>query len=555
MRLRFWLPAIVTVSGAFAQPSPMVAPHSVVNSASIVPASIPGGWIAQGSIFSMYGTNLGPAQPLTQTGFPLSTQLGSFIVRVVQGTTVANAIPIYASPTRIDAIMPSTAPLGMVSIQVLNGVVRGNMAPARVTGASFGIYTANQIGFGPGQIQNINDDGSTTQNTAASPAVQGQTVTLSGTGLGAIAGDDSQPPADGDIPQATVEVFVGGESTTVVSNGRDPCCGGQDQITFQVPADALLGCYVPVLVRLNGTVPSNSATMAISSDGSACSDPGNPLSNAIINGGDLALAVALRSAIREDIGTKSPTDVISDNAALYLRTETGGSQAFNPVFSLPPPGSCMTLAGAGDWFTKGAIPGTAPGGGYFKGPANLAITGQGSSKIVPLGSPNGLAMLKIGSFVSTFAKVPSTIFLNPGNTYLTAAAAAPLGGISASLVMPAVPNWSNRDQVSPIDRTQDLTVTFDPVDPSLTVLIAGGAVDVPTYSTALFACVAPPGSNSFTVPAAVLSTLPASRPLPIDTKGILYVGTVSAPASFSPAGIDFGIGLAVALNGKTVIFQ
>lgn len=92
------------------------------------------------------------------------------MVRVIQGATTLNAIPIYVSATRIDAIMPSNVPLGMVSIQAANGAVRGNMAPARVTDASFGISTANTIGIGPGQFMNLNDDGSTTQNTAASPA-------------------------------------------------------------------------------------------------------------------------------------------------------------------------------------------------------------------------------------------------------------------------------------------------------------------------------------------------------------------------------------------------
>ena len=547
MRLRVQMPVFfaLAAASAWAQLQPTIAPRSMVNAASLTPASIPGGSIAQGSIFSIFGTNLGPANPLTQTNFPLDTQLGGIVVRVIQGTTTLNAIPIYASATRIDAIMPSNAPLGMVSVQAANGVVRGNMAPVRVTDASFGIYTINQIGFGPGQVMNLNDDGSAAgQNTAASPAVQGQTIQLIGSGLG----------ANGDFPPVTVEVFVGGEASTVVSSGRSGDVGGQDQITFQIPDDALLGCYVPVMVRLNGTVPSNTATIAISSDGSACADAVNPFSNAIITGGKLAFAVALRSSVREDVGTLTPTDVVSDNAAIYLRSESGGSLAFNPVFSLPPPGSCITQSGAGDWFTRSAIPGTEPSAGYLKGPANFSVTGQGSGKSAPLAA-TGLGMAKVGSRISIFAKVPSTIFLGPGNTVISAGATPTVGGISTTISMPPVPNWSNRDQITNIDRTMDLTVNFDGIADGQTVMIVGGAVDVPTYSTALFACVAPPGATSFTVPAPVLAAIPASRRLPIQTKGVLYVGTASVPTTFTATNIDFGIGIGLALNGKTVVFK
>lgn len=38
----------------------LIAPRGIVNAASFMPAALPGGPIAQGSLFSIFGVNLGP---------------------------------------------------------------------------------------------------------------------------------------------------------------------------------------------------------------------------------------------------------------------------------------------------------------------------------------------------------------------------------------------------------------------------------------------------------------------------------------------------------------
>src|SRR5262249_57512777 len=87
---------------------------------------------------------------------------------------------------------------------------------------------------------------------------------------------------------------------------------GVDQIVLTVPADTPLGCWVPLTVRTGGAVSSNTVTIAISSDGSRCSDGGNPLTQAFVNGGGLAALNLIRATTRQDVGVTAPIDLASD---------------------------------------------------------------------------------------------------------------------------------------------------------------------------------------------------------------------------------------------------
>lgn len=140
-------------------------------------------------------------------------------------------------------------------------------------------------------------------------AQPGQTMILWGTGLGAVP-DDTVAPTAGNLA-AKVEVFVGGVSAQVTYSGRTPCCAGTDQIVFTIPQNAPLGCWVPVFVRTNGTTLSNAVTIGIGS-GSTCSDPQNPISAALVQGGKLGGFAAVQRSTHEDVGVKTPVDVTAD---------------------------------------------------------------------------------------------------------------------------------------------------------------------------------------------------------------------------------------------------
>jgi len=67
-----------------------------VNSASFAKSDLPNGSLAQGSIFSVFGSNMGPAALAQSTSFPLPTELAGTSVQVtVGGTTVDCIIIVY----------------------------------------------------------------------------------------------------------------------------------------------------------------------------------------------------------------------------------------------------------------------------------------------------------------------------------------------------------------------------------------------------------------------------------------------------------------------------
>src|SRR5579884_3902890 len=104
---------ILLMAGAQAQP--LLYYRDAVNAASYMPQGLPGGGIAQGSIFAVFGSGLGPATGVQQTSFPLGRSLGGATLTVTQGSTTVDAIPVYVGSGQINAIMPSNAPLGLAS--------------------------------------------------------------------------------------------------------------------------------------------------------------------------------------------------------------------------------------------------------------------------------------------------------------------------------------------------------------------------------------------------------------------------------------------------------
>ena len=531
-----------------------IFPRGIVHAASYVPQGLPGGGIAQGSLFSIFGKNLGPtaSPPLA---FPLSTTLGGVSVKVYQGGASVDAIPVFVSPGQVNAIMPSNAPLGMVSVRVTYGGSTGNPSPVRVVNSSFGTFAVNSAGLGPGIMQNYVSATEQPLNSTRSPAKPGDVVTLYGTGLGAISAPDNLAPPAGDLDVST-EVSVGGQSAAILYHGRSPCCSALDQIVFRVPDSAPQGCWVPVYVRTRNTTTSNVVTMAISATGAACSDP-NPAVRKFAEGGRVGAVVALRSTIREDIGTLAPVDVTTEFLGSLGSSESGGPFAFNPFLSLPPAGSCTVYTAAGDLFgIAGALPASITSGRLLKMGSSFTLTGPaGRSTPAPLfQEPANLAML--GFSVTGWTGTP-TLLLNPGSFAIAANGGADVPAFSAQVDIPAALNWTNRDQATTIDRSQPLTAAWSGAPAGSNVSVAGGAVDLPTNSSALFLCVAPVGATSFTVPAAVLSALPPSRPLASQTKAVLFVGTLPMGNSsvFTASGLDTAVMLPVFLSGRTVAFR
>jgi uncharacterized protein (TIGR03437 family) len=536
--------------GGYAQ---LIGSRGIVNAASYMAPGLPGGSIARGSIFAIFGTGLGPASspPLA---FPLSSTLGGVSITVTQGTSTVNAIPLYVSASQINAIMPSNAPLGRVSVSVTVNSTKGPPSPATVVNASFGAFTINGAGFGPGAALNVLPSTLPLNlpNVAAKP---NQYVALYGTGLGPVTYADNVAPTQVNLPTQT-EVFVGGLPATVTYSGRSTFAG-EDQIDFQIPQNAPLGCWVPVQVRTGGVTVSNATTLAISADGSPCTENGNALAAPFLAGKKLGVISALRTPVTEDLGLPAAATVTTDSMMITFQQEiTSPLPPFNPYFSLPPAGTCTAYTPQGDMFDGDAFPLSGTTGTFLDAGSYLTVSGPAGNRKAYRPAGNARNFQPLG-YTYDGSLLPSSLFLNPGAFTITSGGGTAVEAFTATFTFPTPLTWSNRDQVSPITRSQGFTVNWSAAPAGQTVVIYGGGVDLPSNATGEFVCVAPAGSSSFTVPATALANVPATRANVLQSKGVVYVGALplASPTAFTATGLDTGAILAGAFIGKTVIFQ
>jgi uncharacterized protein (TIGR03437 family) len=530
----------------FAQP-PAIYPHGVVNSASVLPSGLPAGSIAQGSIFSIFGSNLGPATGVQVSAFPLGTALGGVSITATQGSTTVNVLPVYVQQGQINALMPSNTPLGMVSLRVTFNGLKSNPSPVNVVHDSPGVFTFTGSGSGAAAMQNVASDGTLTLNSSQNSATPGQTVQVYLTGLGPISAPDNQaPPAN--TPTTPVEVWVGGISATVSYSGRSPCCSGLDQIDFVVPPNAPQGCWVPVQVRTAHANLSNGGSMAIAANGGLCADPENPFTSVIVKGGAIGEMWLTRTAIHQDVGVNAPIDVVGDTLDYLARKQPGGAFVSPPFLAAPPPGACQVYAGVGDYWSTAQLADSTAFTQLDAG-AQFTVSGAGGSQSVALISRT----FPLGSQVPLWS-VPNTLFLKPGNYTVTGSGGKDVGAVNTSIAVSNPLTWTNRDQTTNVNRAQPLLLNWSGGPAGQTIEILGENSDLRTNSSGLFYCVAPAGATSFTVPTQVLAFVPATRANPLDSTGIIFViSSISTPLTAN--GLDVGLASAQYKTGKTVVFQ
>ncbi len=529
---------------------PVIYPHKVVNAASYSAWGIPSGSIARGSIFSIFGTHLGPAQGVQVSSYPISTALSGVTIKVTQGGSSVDALPIYVRQDQVNAIMPSNAPQGWVSVRVTYNGSQSNPSSVYVVNTSPGLFTLTGTGAGPAAAQNVVGE-ERPLNTNQAAAKPGQFVTVYATGLGPITDDDSFAPPVGNLP-TDVKVFVGGVPAQVSYSGRSPCCSGLDQVTFTIPDNAPQGCWVPVYIRAGGTVTSNAASLAISADGSPCSDPANPLSGVLIHGGKLSLMSLVRAVTNETVGVTTPVDLTSDFLAVQMTELSGGPFVYAPFASLPPPGACTIFQGLGDLFTTGQVPEVISSTAALDGGSMFSLTTPSGDQSLTLES--GIAYL--GSRIAP-GQVPNRSVLNPGTYTVSSSGGADVPALQADITIPDPLNWSDRDSIENVSRSQPLTLHWTGAPPGQGVRIFGGNTDLPANSSAFFFCLAPAGATDFTIPAEVLSAVPASHADALASKGVIYLVT-ETPALVKGNGFDPALttsATAVYWTGKTVAFQ
>jgi uncharacterized protein (TIGR03437 family) len=534
-----------------ARPHPTFTSRSIVNAASFLPADLNGGAIARGSIFTIFGQGIGPANGVQAEQFPLQASLAGVTVTVSQaGLTPVSALPVFVSQGQINAIMPSSAPLGAVKIQVRYNDGDGDPSSlpvdVDVVEASFGIFTATGRGVGPSIAFNFEAENDQPLNGTLASARPGQVVVLWGSGLGAVAGGDDRPPIEtgavGDLQaQAQVEVWVGAaRAQQVLYAGRSPGFAGLDQINFVVPADAAQGCYSPVWIKVKGGHVSNVATLAIAAAPGNCTDPVNPY---LGPGVGSRVGFFLPQRVRLEIGAAATT---VDTASASFQQMVIREFFFNPALSLPPRGTCL-LFHPGPSDPEG-LPHERPPAPLEAGPSMVLRGPSGAREISRTATGFYEAFLEGG-------------FLVPGRYTLEASGGSAAGAFQASFDAGDPPTFRLPGDGVTVRRDRALTVSWTGGDPQNDIVRILGVVSSSAVQSArvraTFLCTATPEQGALDVPADILSNLPASIGSGASSTAQIYVGVSPLPETsrFNAEGLDFGAATPIVMRGKPIVVQ
>lgn len=523
---------------------PAIADNGIVNA-----ASNRAGTIARGSFFTIYGANLGPSPYQQVSGYPIPDSMGGVVVTVSQGSYNKRAYLHFVSAPQINAILPSDAPLGDVQITVTyNGAV-GSVSTATVVNTAFGVFSTAS-GPGPGIVQNYNSAADQPLNLQSSPLKPNQLAILWGTGLGPIATPDNQPPAGGDLP-VPVEVRVGGKLATKLYSGRAPSFAGVDNIYFEVPQDAPMGCSVPVQINAGGVV-SNTVRVAISADGRKCQDAVAPFGNTMSAGSRHGTIGLLRVALSGNIDSTKPAvdNTFDVGFASFSDTPAGGELGFSPFFNLHPVGTCSStnkLLDAGGVIASSGLTFDKTNSKQLDAGTELTVTGPNGSRKLSHFDPNvgsGPYVNAIGGSLPVGGAAVLPLFLDAGSYTVTGTGGADVGAFSAPLTIPSPLTWTNATLVTSINRSAGVTLTWTGGDPAQTVVIGGGSTDQKSKKSGGFICLAPASAGTFTVPPSALTDLPPTGNVigTSDSLGTLFLGAapLANPATFTAPGLAAG---------------
>jgi uncharacterized protein (TIGR03437 family) len=543
--------------------APVLQPGAMVNGASFSVYGAPNSGIAQGSLFSIFGVDVGPVTPEKATAFPLPTRLGGVMVKVTAGGREFDCPLLYVSSTQVSGILPSDAPVGPATAVVIYDTASSRPIDVTVVARTFGIFSKNSTGSGVAVVQNYLTPAIQPTNGLGEAAVGGQIGILWGTGLGAsLNADDRNPPAPGNVVNLSqIRVNVGGKDATVLYAGRSGCCSGVDQINFVVPA-GVEGCFVPVYVTVGG-VPSNFATLSIASTPGACEgafgltkDELTPLlgKDKIRTG----LVSLQRSRIFNPLVTFN-----ADRGFVRFAEYTGlgfesAGQAFSEGTLLP--GTCVVSSFRHDALVTEGTPVAPDPLEVFR------VRGLNAGAVISVSGVLGNRFLGLVQGSGGTYQGPLSSSQNPLQAYLlpgrytigNGAGGNDVGVFNFTRGVPDFAPWANRNAIATINRAQGLTITWEPdLNSAALVVISGYSLSVPKKVASSLVCTAPGAPGTFTVPPSVLAAMVESDGgvLPILQTGSLSFGGVARPVRFEAPGIDVGIFSSSSLESKEVKFQ
>jgi uncharacterized protein (TIGR03437 family) len=525
----------------------------LLNNYSFTLPGLPNYGIAQGSIFEIWGTHLS-SQTTGLLNPPLQSTLNGVTVSVTVNGTTTNPLFYFQSPTQMDAVLPSATPVGTGTITVTNSAGVSTPFPIQVVESAFGLLTANS-GTGPAQGFDANNGG--TLFGFSSAVNPGEILELWGTGLGPVPNDATYVAVS-----EPVAVYIGGVSATLKYAGRSGYAG-LDQINVQVPA-GVTGCYVSLVVQ-TGNYVSNFGTLPVAASGRICTDPDNPITASVLdqlgqtgslNMGVLSISQLINPGIKID-GVVYDAATIDKGLATFSKITSaqingGAFPAASDGYSSM--GSCFV-----EFFTTtGDVSTNDLTSGDLTLPVPFQFTYLNAGTEINLNGPDGaVAMLpQTLNGVDNYITPSASTFIPASGalTFSNGSGGTDVGAFTTPQIqIPAPVTWSNISALSTVTRSNGLTVNWTGGEAGASVEITGISYACLTgscsgtsdYVAGYFTCRAPAAARTFTVPPAVLLSLPPSSTV---TKGgvaistaVLLLSSFGPTTSFTAPNLDVGL--------------
>jgi uncharacterized protein (TIGR03437 family) len=534
---------VLFAAGVFAQPTVTL----IGNNYGWVSPGSPSYGIAQGSIFAIKGTNLGPTAYPTLLPTPKAGDQG-VAVKVTVGSTTVDVPTYYVWNVQVAGVLPSNTPVGDGTLTVTCNNQTSAPAAIKVVSNAFGILTMDSSGQGTAKVCDVKLDSTcATYPALAKPAQPGHIISVYGSGLG---------PTDGDAINVDLtktvspQVWIGGKLASVQYAGRTQFVG-LDLINVTIPDD-VDGCYVSLVVQI-GNYISNFTSIPVSATGAACSDPVTGLS-----GGTLATITGKQTFA---LGYASLSHTTSQTGGFLGQpaadqtdeTASAGFYTFKPaqyanVQQLVPQasfGSCTVWTFMVDPTTQQPVGVDLP---TALDAGTITVTSNGVTQTLQKDTSGTYYLdLKSSSFYSGTVTVAGT------------GASGGVGAFQASITVPSGFSWTNRADVNTVTRASGQPINWDNAAPGTVVTMTGiSFVTTPIAAVGYFTCIAPAEAKTFTIPSWVLLAIPASSSIQgIAIPGNLSVANGAKPVSFTttPASLDLGILDFSISSSKSVTYQ
>lgn len=410
--------------------------------------------------------------------------MATLSIRPVGSNTPIPVTVTKAVPGAITFVVPAAMPLGGAELLYQIAGQPTQWTTVNVVQSSFAFFSI--ASGGPAIAQTVASNGSTGNVGLATPTQPGQTLLLTGSGLG---------------NGSTVSATIGGVTTPVTYAGPHPTLAGYDEILLQIPTAAPDGCYVPVAVTYNQTTVTT--TISKTSDGSPCKHPWQ---------------LSLSDMKKLDGGDTLADGVIGLSTQLSVVTSSAGSRTESASMNL----GQITAGGIAAYFTPAAAPSgascTAPTlvgvpslveGAFFVSSPSPRVPDIGTS--VTLQTPTTaitLARMDGNSYYSASLPPPTDgpigdlppPIIAGGKWMFQSSGGTDLAASSFGFTLPAPIQLAGGAPIS-VSRNRDQTITWNGA-----AFDAGATVNIVlSGSTAIVSCTAPASAGTVTIPASLLS--------------------------------------------------